>query len=124
VQSLTITRKLCMGFFVLATSVCSVGASSGIATADPLTRFDTTDNPARELQVGVDIAPGLWVGTAAKSGYPGNCEVIRFRSYPPQYTTDGISDTLMSAIETPLTYQITPGGAITLGSGCIWVRIR
>jgi hypothetical protein len=81
---LTVARKLGMGVLALAMSVCSVGASSGIGTAtDPPTRIDTTDGPAQELLVGVDIAPGLWVGTAAEPGHPGNCEVIPMQVHMP-----------------------------------------
>jgi hypothetical protein len=107
---------------ITAVVVTAVG-TAGTANADPATRFDTSSNPSDVLQVGVDIAPGLWVGTAVESGYPGNCSLIRFRNYPPQYTADGVAEWPMSDFETPLTYRITPGGAVKLGRGCIWVRI-
>lgn len=103
--------------------VACFGWCPGVANADPGTRFDTESGPSEVLQVGVDIATGMWVGTAVDSGYPGNCTLIRFRSYPPQYTADGVSEMPMSDFETPLTYRITPGGAIKLGRGCIWARI-
>ena len=38
--------------------------TAGPAGAEPETRFDTIGGPSADLAVGVDIAPGLWVGTS------------------------------------------------------------
>lgn len=126
--SITVSRQkadhhLLLGGMALCALISCLGWSTGVAHADPGTRFDTSSGPSQALQVGVDIAPGMWVGTAVKSGYPGNCTLIRFRSFPPQYTADGISEMPMSEFETPLTYRITTGGAVTLGRNCIWAPI-
>ncbi|GFG79133.1 hypothetical protein MPRG_24090 [Mycobacterium paragordonae] len=69
--------------------------------------------------------PGLWVGTNVEGySYPGNCTIVKFRDYPPQYSGEGaLVDALMSDFGQPLTYRITPGGTIRFGSGCVWVRI-
>jgi hypothetical protein len=108
---------------VVVAVALAAASTAGIANADPGTRVDTSSNPSPALQVGVDIAPGLWVGTAVKPGYPGNCSLVRFRTYPAQYTADEIAEMPMSDIETPLTYRITPGGAISFGRGCLWAQI-
>jgi hypothetical protein len=114
---------------IFRSSIAAVGSAiaviavvPGVAHGDPQTKFVTSGGPAKELRVGVDISPGLWVGTSLVD-YPGNCSLIRFRTYPSQYTEAGISDTLMSEIGTPLTYRLTPGGAITLGRDCVWALI-
>jgi hypothetical protein len=100
----------------------AMALSVAAAGADPGTKFNTSGSPSTDMQVGVDIAPGLWVGTSLVD-YPGNCTLIRFRHFPPQYTTDGVVEMPMSDIGTPLTYRITPGGGIRLGRDCIWSLI-
>jgi hypothetical protein len=54
---------------------------------------------------------------------PGNCSLVRFRSYAPECTRYGVSDWPMSNTGQPLMSRITPGGGVKLGGGCIWVRI-
>lgn len=96
--------------------------TAGPAGAEPATRFDTTGGASPDLEVGVDIASGLWVGTSVEE-YPGNCSVLRFRDSPPQYTTEGVTDMLISNVGQPMTYRVAGGGSIRLGGKCIWVRL-
>ena len=49
--------------------------------------------------------------------------MLRFRDHRPQYTTEGVSDMMISDVGQPITYRITGGGSVRLGSDCIWIRI-
>ncbi len=120
----TVGRRLIkLVYCVLALGlVNALGASP--AFAEPGTRFDARDNPTADLQVGVDVLPGMWVGTNVEEyDYPGNCSIMTFRDYPPRYTEDGIGDWLISDIGQPMTYRVTPGGSVRFGRGCVWVWV-
>lgn len=107
---------------LLLTLMIALGASP--AFAEPGMRFDARDNPTVDLQVGVDVLPGMWVGTNVEEyDYPGNCSIMSFRDYPPQYTEDGVGDWLISEIGQPMTYRVTPGGSVRFGRGCVWVWV-
>lgn len=100
-------------------------AGSPLAEADTGTRFNTLENPSPDLQVGVDVQPGIWVGTNIEEyDYPGNCSVLKFRDYPPQYSDDNaIEDWLLSDTGQPMTYRLRPGGSVRFGRGCVWVWV-
>jgi hypothetical protein len=102
--------------------VVAAVSAAGAAEAEPQTIFNTTSGATQILDVGVDIAPGLWVGTPLVD-YPGTCSMIVWRSYPPQSTDAGIEGWPVSNSGQPLTYRITSGGTVKLSRDCAWARL-
>lgn len=97
-------------------------AAPGVATADPATIVNTRSGATPPLQVDVDIASGLWVGTPLVE-YPGTCSMLVWRSYPPQNTDADVDGAPVSETGTALAYRITSGATVKLSSDCAWARI-
>lgn len=115
-----------MGLFRIvgaAVVAVAIGVSApGIAAAEPITIINTSSGPTSPLQVGVDIASGLWVGTPLVD-YPGTCSMLVWRTYPPQDTDDGVEGFPVSETGAALTYRVRSGRTVKLGRNCAWLRI-
>lgn len=103
-------------------AVITVVVAPGVASADPVTIVNTRSGPTAPLQVDVDIASGLWVGTPLVA-YPGTCSMLVWRSYPPQNTASDVEDSPVSEAGSTLTYRINSGATVKLSSDCAWARV-
>lgn len=116
------TFPLVMQLLTVCTAVvAAILLPSPAAGGDPVVTIETQAATSTPLQVGVDIAPGLWLGMPGHGG--AQCSETRYTTFPPQYGGVGIVDVYTADFGQPLTYRVTPGGSIVLSGDCVWSLI-